>query len=82
MTFTMWGILTDAIKTLSNGLLNDQDNYDVQMGLVSFGSQNRHVRGCGWRWTTEIFYEISNFKNNDNQYFTKSSQQLLNNDLL
>ena len=82
-TSTRWGVLTDAMKTFSNGLLNDQDNYDIQMGLVSFGSQDRQVWGMwGWRWTTDIFYEISNFKNSGNQYFTKSSQQLLNNDLL
>lgn len=60
---TRWDVLKNAMKTFANGLLNDQDNYDVQMGLASFGST--------WDGnnTKNIFYETSAF--NSNQYFTK-----------
>lgn len=67
---TRWEVLKNAMETFSKGLLNDQDNYDIQMGLASFGSTGE----------SPIWYEVSNF--NNSQYFTKSSQQLLNNNLL
>ncbi|MDT2825903.1 SpaA isopeptide-forming pilin-related protein [Vagococcus lutrae] len=69
-----WDVLKNAMETFSKGLLNDQDNYDIQMGLASFGST----------WdvynTKNIFYETSAF--NSNQYFTKNSNLLVNHGIL
>ncbi|MGX6973090.1 SpaA isopeptide-forming pilin-related protein [Vagococcus lutrae] len=69
-----WDVLKNAMETFSKGLLNDQDNYDIQMGLASFGST----------WvsnnTKNIFYETSYFSNN--QYFTKNSNLLVNHRIL
>ncbi|MDT2824728.1 SpaA isopeptide-forming pilin-related protein [Vagococcus lutrae] len=71
---TRWDVLKNAMKTFANGLLNDQDNYDVQMGLASFGST--------WDGnnTKNIFYETSAF--NSNQYFTKNPNILLEHGIL